>query len=55
MIFKQIHTLPTNPNWGKIAIISLAVICTVIVVCQIAKSNKLKVQPMSPKKDEKND
>ena len=38
MIFKQIHTLPTNPSCGKIALISLAAIGTVIVVCQIAKS-----------------
>ena len=55
MIFKQIHTLPTNPSLGKIALISLAAIGTVIIVCQIAKSYKLNVQPMSPKKDEKND
>lgn len=55
MIFKQIHTLPTNPNWGKITLISLAAIGAGFIVYQIAKSYKLNVQPMSPKKDEKND
>jgi hypothetical protein len=55
MIFKQIHTLPTNPNWGKITLISLAAIGAGCIVYQIAKSYKLNVQPISQKKDNKND
>ena len=55
MIFNQIHTLPTNPKWGKVALISFAVIGVGFIVYKIAKSYKLNVQPISPKKDEKND
>ena len=47
MIFKQIHTLPTNPNWGKIALITLATIGAGIIVY-----HKLKID-LPAKKDDK--
>jgi hypothetical protein len=55
MLIEQIHFPQNGPSLGKIALISLAAIGTVIVVCQIAKSYKLNVQPISPKKDDEND
>jgi hypothetical protein len=55
MIFKQIHSLPTNPNWGKIAFLTIVAIGTGFIVYQIVKSYKFNVQPISPKKDNKTD
>ena len=52
MIFKQIHSLPTNPKWGNIALITLATICVVVIVHQLSISNKLKLMP-PPKKEGK--
>ena len=52
MIFKQIHTLPTNPNWGKIALITLATIGAGIIVYQFTKPDKLKID-LPTKKDHK--
>jgi hypothetical protein len=50
MIFKQIHSLPTNPNWSKIALIALATFCLGVIVYKLSKSDKLKLQP-PPKKE----
>lgn len=50
MIFKQIHSLPTNPNWGNIALITLATLCAGVIVYQLSKSDKLKL--LAPPKKE---
>jgi hypothetical protein len=55
MLIEQIHFPQNGPSLGKIALISLVAIGTVIIVCKIAKSYKLNVKPISPKKDEKKD
>lgn len=39
MIFKQIHNLPTGPNWGKIILITIAAVSVAAIIISFNKSN----------------
>ncbi len=51
MIFKQIHSLPTGPNWGKIALITVGVAVAAYLAYSAVKHVKLKIAPKPSPKD----
>ncbi|MFO0355954.1 MAG: hypothetical protein ACK50A_03295 [Sphingobacteriaceae bacterium] len=50
MIFKQIHSLPTGPNWGKIALTTVGIIAVGFIAYQVFKPFKIKIEPRSKPK-----
>lgn len=45
MIFKQIHSFPTGPNWGKIALITVVVLIAGCIAYNAVKLVKVKIEP----------
>lgn len=45
MIFKQIHSFPTGPNWGKIALITVVAIIAGYIAYNTVKLGKVKIEP----------
>jgi hypothetical protein len=40
MLFKQIHSLPSGPNWGKIGLVTAAIIAIGLIAYEIRKPGK---------------
>ncbi|MDO9000232.1 MAG: hypothetical protein Q7W45_10745 [Bacteroidota bacterium] len=45
MLIEQIHFPQNGPNWGKIALVSLSLIAAGVIIYQITKSIKPKIEP----------
>ena len=45
MIFKQIHSLPTNQNWEKIALMTVGVVIISCIAYNLCKPIKVKIEP----------
>ena len=45
MIFKQIHSLPTGPNWNKILLITIGAVVTIYVTHKVVEHYKIKAVP----------
>ncbi len=45
MLIQQIHFPQSGPNWGKIALISLVVITTGIIIYKLTTPVKDKIKP----------
>jgi hypothetical protein len=51
MIFKQTHSLPTSPNWEKIALITAGIIIIGFIAHDLYKPTKVKIITKSNTED----
>lgn len=51
MIFKQTHSLPTSPNWEKIALITGGLIIVSFIAYDLYKHTKVKIITKSNTED----